>query len=139
MLFEELQGKGYNANAVEAVRGEHDHAPCPTKNKADKVVPGMRKRAREEVETVPSINMDALQSVAQDNVREAVAAQLPTSASVKSSLYISRQAKFPPLPQTGRYIPRVSNTFTFACACVSTCARVCLCVHVCVCVHARVL
>ena len=84
-------------DAVEAVRGEHDHAPCPDKNTADKVVTGMRKRAKEEVETVPSIYMGALQSVAQDTEREAVAAQLPTS--VKSSLYRSRQAKFPPLPQ----------------------------------------
>ena len=45
----------------------------------------MRKRAREEVETVPAIHMDALQGVAIDEDGEAVAAHLPTLSSVNST------------------------------------------------------
>ena len=86
-------------DAVEVVRGEHDHAPCPAKNKAQRIVSQMRKRAREEVQTVPTIYRDALQTVNQDGERDAVAAQLPTFSSVKSSLYRSRQKKFPTLPR----------------------------------------
>ena len=63
-------------DAVEVVRGEHDHAPCPAKNKAQRIVSQMRKRAREEVQTVPTIYRDALQTVNQDGERDAVAAQL---------------------------------------------------------------
>ena len=36
-------------DTVEVVRGEHNHAPCPSKNKE---IAAMRKRAREEVQTV---------------------------------------------------------------------------------------
>ena len=85
---------------LEAVRGEHSHAPNSAKNKAEKVVATMRKRAREEVETVPAIYIDALQGVAIDEDSEAVAAHLPTLSSVESALYRSRKTKFPPLPQT---------------------------------------
>ena len=70
------------------------------KNKAEKVVATMRKRAREEVEAVPAIYIDGLQGVAIDEDSEAVAAHLPTLSSVKSALYRSRKTKFPPLPQT---------------------------------------
>jgi len=45
---------------LEAVREEHNHAPNSAKHKAEKVVATIRKRAREEVETVPAIFMDAL-------------------------------------------------------------------------------
>ena len=60
----------------------------------------MRKRAREEVETVPATYMDALQGVAIDEDSEAVAAHLPTLSSMKSALYRSHKTKFSPLPQT---------------------------------------
>ena len=43
--------------------------------------------------------MDALQHVATDDDSDGIAAQLPTFPSLKSSLYRSRQKKFPPLPQ----------------------------------------
>ena len=45
---------------LEAVRREHNHAPNSAKCNAEKVVATIRKIAREEVETVPAIYMDAL-------------------------------------------------------------------------------
>ena len=45
---------------LEAVGGEHNHAPNSAKCMAEKVVATIRKGAREEVETVPAIYMDAL-------------------------------------------------------------------------------
>ena len=45
---------------IEAARGEQNHAPNSAECKAEKVVATIRKRAREEVKTVPAIYMDAL-------------------------------------------------------------------------------
>ena len=59
-----LQGCVAKATTVEdqleAVRREHNYAPNSAKCNAEKVVATIRKRAREEVETVPAIYMDAL-------------------------------------------------------------------------------
>ena len=91
MLPEIVQGKAVtHDDAVEVVTGEHDHAPCPAKYTAQNLihVAGMRKRATEEVQTVPSIYMDALQSVQRDDEREAVAAQLPTFTSLYTCMYM---------------------------------------------------
>ena len=57
MLSPDMCSQGYRTvgDQLEAVRGEHSHAPNSSKNKAEKVVATMRKRAREEVETVPAI------------------------------------------------------------------------------------
>ena len=59
-----LQGCVAKATTVEdqleAVRREHNHAPNSAKCNAEKVVATIRKRAREEVETVPVMYMDGL-------------------------------------------------------------------------------
>ena len=53
--------QGYTVeDQLEAVRGEYNHAPNSAKCNAEKVVATIRKRAREEVETVPAIFMDAV-------------------------------------------------------------------------------
>ena len=86
------------------------------KTRPKKVVATMRKRARQEVETVPATHMDALvlQGVAIDEDSEAVAAHLPTLSSVKSALYRSHKTKFPPLPQTRQDVNLVTdNNWSF--------------------------
>ena len=59
----------------------------------------MRKRTREEIETVPGIYHQEIQAVAMEKDREAIAAHLPMLTSLKSTLYRNRRKKFPPLPQ----------------------------------------
>ena len=59
----------------------------------------MRKRTREEMETVPGLYDQEIQAVATEEDREAIAAHLPTLTSLKPSLYCNRRKKFPPLPQ----------------------------------------
>ena len=49
-----------------SLKGEHNHAPNPSKNKAEKVIAKMRKRTREEVSIVPAIYNDEVQAVAMD-------------------------------------------------------------------------
>ena len=66
-------------------RGEHSHAPNPSKNKAEKVISKMRKRTREEMETVPGIYNQEIQAVAMEEDRESLAAHLPTLTSLLSS------------------------------------------------------
>ena len=63
-------------------RGEHTHAPNPSKNKAEKIISKMRKRTKEEMETVPGIYHQEIQAVAMEEDREAIAAHLPTLTSL---------------------------------------------------------
>ena len=71
-------------------REEHTHAPNPSKNKAEKIISRMRKRTKEEMETVPGINDQEIQAVATEEDQEVIAAHLPTLTSLKSSLYRNR-------------------------------------------------
>ncbi len=53
-----------NGGQLEKTSGEHHHPPNPSGNKVEEIKSRMRKRAREETRSIPTIYNDVLQGIA---------------------------------------------------------------------------
>ena len=80
-----------------SVNSLHDHEPNHVEVAGNKVVQEMKTRARSETTLIPKISAQTLRTVGDD---EEVAATLPTLNSIRTSLYQSRQQRYPPMPES---------------------------------------
>ena len=85
-------------DTIVSVKNTHNHPPDQVAIEAKKIVSSLKEAVQTRIQPVPAVYQEEVIKVAATPRSEEVAAQLPTLASIKSSLYRRRRKLLPQLP-----------------------------------------